>query len=85
MADLVYEHNIVFAVSSHDEGYSASATMAMLSGAITIVQDTIETKDELIHKKNLLKVDLTVESVYENLMYAIENIIELQNLFIKEK
>ena len=84
LADLVYEHNIVFAVSSHDEGYSASATMAMLSGAITIVQDTIETKDELIHKKNLLKVDLTVESVYENLMYAIENIIELQNLFIKE-
>lgn len=82
-ADMVYRHNIIYAVSSHDEGYSGSATLAMYSGAITLVQKTEENKKELIHDEHLLKVDLTEESVRSNLIYAIDNLVELQERFRK--
>lgn len=80
LRDVIFNHNIVYALSTHDDGYSGSAAMSMYSGAITLIPKSDLTSDEIVHKVNALTVDITEGSIQSNLLYAIENLDKLQSV-----
>ena len=83
-ADLIRTHNIIYAPAIHDVGFSCTALQAMISGAVVIAQVCPYTEDLLVHKKNLLRTHLNEKSVREILIYAVKNLVSLQEKFIKE-
>jgi glycosyltransferase involved in cell wall biosynthesis len=82
-SDMIYEHNIIYSLASHDTGLSATCVLSAFTGAITVVQNAEEIKGILEHDTNVLLTALDVNSITRVISYAIENIEDLQDRFIK--
>jgi phenylacetate-CoA ligase len=82
-SDMIYEHNIIYSLASHDTGFSATSILSAYTGAITIVQDIEEIKGILENDENVLTTALDVDPLTDVISYAIENIENLQSRFIK--
>lgn len=83
-AELIKSHNIIYSMSTHDEGFSATTIQAVYSGAIVIVRNIPEIDGIFEHNINVLRTEVNEKSLRESLLYAVRNIELLQERFIVE-
>jgi glycosyltransferase involved in cell wall biosynthesis/uncharacterized protein YnzC (UPF0291/DUF896 family) len=83
-AGLIKSHNVVYSVSSHDEGVSGTNIQSAYSGAITIIQKSNWVRGILEDRENVLQTPVDEQSVSDTLLYAGHHLVELQRRFSKD-
>jgi len=81
-AQLIKEHNIIYSMTTHDSGFAGTNVQALYSGAVVIIFDSPETQNLLKHKEHLLRTPLDQKKIIHTLLYAIENLKDLQERYI---
>ncbi len=81
-ADLINNHNIIYSLSTHDEGFSGTNLQSAYSGAVTIMQKSNWVKGILDDQQNVLQASADEQSISDVLMFAGTHLDELQNRFL---
>ena len=82
-SDQIKAHNIVYSMSTHDEGVSGTNIQSAYSGAITIIQKSNWVRGILEDRENVLQTPVDEQSVSDTLLYAGHHLVELQKRFLK--